>query len=230
MKKTLDGSDFLIKDLTMDNNRILIFTTIANVIQLEQSTIWIIDGTFKTVPSVFKQLYTIHEYVRENENSRIMPLVYSLMSSKSEQCYQMLFQDLIEFSNEHDIDLQPQFVLMDFEIAAINAIRTEFPGVQNKCCHFHLSQNLYQKVQEFGLATLYGNDENFSILIKHIPALAFLSHSDIPEAFDELRTIMPEEANIIMKWFEIYYIRERIRHTTRNGNVIHSDLLFLPSL
>lgn len=220
MKKILDGSNFLIKDSTINNNRILIFTTIANINQLEQSILWIMDGTFKTVPTIFKQLYTIHGFVERNENSWIMPLVYVLMSSKSEECYQTLFQDLIDFGNEHDIDLQPQFVLTDFEIAAIKAIRAEFSGVQNKGCHFHLSQNIYRKVQEFSLTVLYGTDENFSLLIRHIPALAFLPYNKIPTAFDELRTIMPEEANRIMEWFEIYYIRGRVRRTTRSGNVI----------
>ena len=142
----------------------------------------------------------------------------------------MLFQNLIEYSNEYEIDLQPQFVLTDFEMAAINAIRTEFPGIQNKGCHFHLSQNIYRKVQEYGLTVLYGTDENFSLLIRHISALAFLPYNNISGAFDELRTIMPEEANRIMEWFKIYYIRGRIRRTARSGNVTRSNPLFPPSL
>jgi hypothetical protein len=87
MKKTLDGSNFLIKNLTINDNRILIFTTIANINQLAQSTLWIMDGIFKTVLTIFKQLYTIHGFVEKNENSWIIPLVYILMSSKSEECY-----------------------------------------------------------------------------------------------------------------------------------------------
>ncbi|POG62753.1 hypothetical protein GLOIN_2v1810198 [Rhizophagus irregularis DAOM 181602=DAOM 197198] len=53
------------------------------------------DGTFKTVPTIFKQLYTIHGSVGDSENSKIMPLVFSLMSSKSEEYYRALFQNLI---------------------------------------------------------------------------------------------------------------------------------------
>ena len=41
---------------------------------------------------------------------------------------------------------------------------------------------------------------------------------------------MPEEANGIIEWFEIYYIRGKIRRITRSGNVIRSDPLFPPSL
>src|SRR5688572_20268439 len=75
MQKTLDGSNFLIKDSTIGDNRILIFTTVANINHLNQSSIWIMDGTFKTVPTIFKQLYTIQGYVGGSENSRILPLV-----------------------------------------------------------------------------------------------------------------------------------------------------------
>ena len=87
MQKTLNGNDFLIKDSTIGHDRILIFTTVANINYLNQSSIWIMDGTFKTVPTIFKQLYSIHGCVGGNENSRIVSLVYILMSSKNEECY-----------------------------------------------------------------------------------------------------------------------------------------------
>jgi len=35
-KKTLDSSDFLIKDSTIDNNRILLFTTVVNIRHLKE--------------------------------------------------------------------------------------------------------------------------------------------------------------------------------------------------
>ena len=123
LTRTLDGSDFLIRDSNIGQDRILLFTTIANIRYLEQSAFWIMDGTFKTVPTIFRQLYTIHGSIGGNDNSRIMPLVYALMSSKSEECYKRLFQDLIDFGEEEDIHLQPQFILTDFEQAAINATR-----------------------------------------------------------------------------------------------------------
>ena len=120
----------------MDRDRILLFTTIANIRCLQQSSFWIMDGTFKTVPTLFRQLYTIHGHVGGNENSQIMPLVYALMSRKSEECYRNLFQILVDFGEEHDVHLQPQFILMDFEQAAINAACREFEGVQNKDAFF----------------------------------------------------------------------------------------------
>ncbi|CAG8851266.1 10818_t:CDS:1, partial [Gigaspora margarita] len=50
-----------------------------------------------------------------NENSRIMPLVFSLMTKKSIESYRRLFQGLIDFVEEHNVDLSLQIVLTDFE-------------------------------------------------------------------------------------------------------------------
>ncbi|CAH1765693.1 15562_t:CDS:2, partial [Entrophospora sp. SA101] len=162
---------------------ILLFTTVTNIRNLEQSCLWIMDGTFKTVLTLFRQLYTIHACVGGDENSRIMPLVYELMSSKSQECYKRLFQDLIDFSNEQDIHLQPRFILTDFEQAAINALCIKFP-----------TQSVYRKIQATGLAIQYGTDENFSLVIRQIPVLAFLNPADIPAAFDRLKDEIPAEA------------------------------------
>ena len=194
MQITLSGSNFLVRNLNIGDGKVLIFTTSNNINYLSQSSFWIMDGTFKTVPTIFKQLYTIHGSVGSNENSRVMPLVFSLMSNKSEECYKALFQNLINFGDENNLDLQPQFVLTDFKIAAINAVRIEFPGVRNKGCHFHLSQSVYRKVQASGLTAQYASDENLSLFIRHIPALAFLPYNDIPAAFDKLRNNVTRHA------------------------------------
>ena len=97
-----------------------------------------------------------------------------------------------------------------------------------------MSQSIYCKVQAFGLATQYASDENFSLFIKHIPALAFLPYNKILAAFDELKSNippdMPPEVNELMDWFEVYYIREKIICILRNGNVVRSNSLFSPSL
>jgi len=228
LKKTLSGSDFLVKDIVLDEDRILLFTTIANVRYLEQSTFWIMDGTFKTVPNIFRQLYSIHGRVGRDENSQIMPLVYALMSRKSEECYRNLFQGLIDFGDENGVLLRPQFILTDFEQAAINAAHREFQGVQNKGCLFHLAQSIYRKVQASGLSVQYGTDENLSLKIRHIPALAFLPPDVIPAAFDQLKDDIPPEANEIVEWFEECYVHGRTRRTLRHGNAIRTPPLFPP--
>ncbi|CAG8657787.1 3735_t:CDS:1, partial [Scutellospora calospora] len=129
------------------------------------------------------------------DNSRVMPPVFCLMTNKSEESYRRLFQKLIDFGEVYNIDLQPQIILTDFESTAINAVQLEFDNVQSKGCHFHLAQSVYHKVQNCGLSSRYDTNEPFSLLIRHIPALAFLPYNEIPDAFDELNSIILSEAH-----------------------------------
>ncbi|CAG8694992.1 5230_t:CDS:2, partial [Gigaspora rosea] len=137
---TLNGENFLVRDSIIGEDRILLFTTKANIQNLSKALYWIMDSTFKTVPTIFRQLYTIHAPIGIAYNSRVLPLVYALMTKKSEELYRALFQDLIEFAEESNILLRPTTILTDFELAAINVSRDEFPNVHNKGCFFHLGQ------------------------------------------------------------------------------------------
>lgn len=59
-RTTAGGSQFLLYDSGPGNNRIIIFATEQNLRMLAQSRHWFADGTFKTAPPLFEQLYTIH--------------------------------------------------------------------------------------------------------------------------------------------------------------------------
>ncbi|RGB38671.1 hypothetical protein C1646_755477 [Rhizophagus diaphanus] len=122
---TFNGVRFLVRDFVVGEYRILLFTTQANIQHLSQAPFWMMDGTFKTVPVIFMQLYTIHAPVG-GDNSRVLPLVYSLVTSKSVEIYRCLFEELLDFAIENSIDLQPSVILTDFEQASIIASRLVF--------------------------------------------------------------------------------------------------------
>ena len=227
---TFNGELFLVRNFEIGNEHILLFTTKDNVHHLSQSPFWIMDGTFKTVPRIFYQLYTIHAPIGAEDNSRILPLVYALMTGKSEELYQALFQNLIEFAEENNISLRPSKVLTDFEKAAINASHEEFPSITNKGCLFHLGQSCWRKIQDCGLATQYGTDEHLSIMLRHLLALAFVPSNEIPIAFDTLKSTMPQEASEVVQWFEEYYVLGKIRRRLQDGGTIRTPPLFPPQL
>jgi hypothetical protein len=200
----------------MDDERILLFVADVNIVNLRNSSVWILDGTFKTVLTIFEQLYTIHAPMNDQNYSKTLPLLYSLMSSKSEEFYRRLFEELNELANQLNFILQPDFVLTDFRKGAINAVACEFPVNQNKFCHFHLAQSTYRLVQAVGLSDDYGTNQNLSLMIRNLPALAFRK---IPQFLEELKNIMPAEAQPIVEWFEENYILGRIRNRARNGQI-----------
>lgn len=155
---TLNGDPFLVKNLMVGTDRILLFTTQMNIQRLSQAQFWLMDGTFRTVPTIFCQIHTIHAPVGST-NSRILPLIYALITSKTEQIYKCLFEEIVDFAAEHNIILQPSTILTDFEQASIYASRYVFPNARNKGCFFHLGQSGRRKIQSYGLTIRYGNDE-----------------------------------------------------------------------
>src|ERR1051325_1562355 len=52
--------DFLLHDSTTEKNNILVFSDRDLLSKMAESDLWIADGTFKVVPHIFYQLYTIH--------------------------------------------------------------------------------------------------------------------------------------------------------------------------
>ena len=155
------------------------------------------DGTFETVPTLFRQLYSIHAPAGGNGNFRIVSLAHTLTTKKSEELYQRLFREVNELAEENNLELKPEFVLTDSEKGAINAIISEFANTRSKGCHFYLGQSIYRQVQDAGLTHQYGIDENFSLLTRHIPALGFL------------RPPSPSKIDLIpgqYKWAEIWSI------------------------
>jgi len=119
--RNIDDEVFLARGSSFNGERVLLFTTTSNVAFLSEPVYWIMDGTFKIVPKLFLQLYTIYAKVGTEENAKVLPLVYALMTKKSEETYIRLFQDLNGFAAEHGYELNPQFLLTYSEQAAINA-------------------------------------------------------------------------------------------------------------
>ena len=109
------------------------------------------DGTLKTVPTLFRQLYSIHAPAGGNVNFRLVPLIYALMTMKNEELYEKLFQELNEMAEEHELELKPDFILTDFEKSSNNAVKSKFLSAQSKGCRFHLGQSVYRQTQDAGL-------------------------------------------------------------------------------
>jgi hypothetical protein len=49
---------------------------------MDRSTNWLVNGTFKTVPSLFYQLFTIHVLIQQGDQT-VSPTIYALLTDKS---------------------------------------------------------------------------------------------------------------------------------------------------
>lgn len=85
--------------------------------------------------------------------------------------------------------MNPKMVMLDFERAAINALKITFPEAQIQGCFFHLCQCIYRSIQNNGLQTNYSDDPQFALHMRCLAALAFVPEEDVVEAFDALKNI-----------------------------------------
>lgn len=207
LTKTLEGENFLLAHYVEGDANLLVFSTLSSMHQLGRARMLIMDGTFKSCPILYRQIYTIHGMVGDRENRKTVPLVYCLMSSKRESLYRKLFDTLIEYCTENEIDLAPRYILTDFEMSVINAIRIKFPDSSHRGCMFHLGQIVYRNVQSRGLARIYGRPTSeFATQVRQLVALAFLTPEEIPVAFRLIKQSFDVRGIGLLEWFERYYI------------------------
>lgn len=138
------------------------------------------DGTFKSCPSQFEQLYTIHaDLGSTQEETNIVPVIFALLPNRKKETYLRLF-----FLIKKELPLwRPTKIVVDFEAAAIAAIREVFPGTSIHGCYFHFKQCLWRKVQEIGLVQSYKLDKETRNTIQLCGALSFLKPADVEEGW-----------------------------------------------
>ena len=174
--------------------RMLVFATQQDLGLLARSNHWFMDGTFKVVPELFFQLYTIHAL----HNSQVIPCVYALLPNKQQLIYTAFFQVL---RDAHD-NLNPESVLVDFELAAKNVLRPTFPDTELQGCLYHLSQCVYRHVQDAGLQARYAADDALSPATRMLVAIAFVPVNDIIDSFELLQEELPNELQPVTDYFE----------------------------
>ena len=158
------------------------FATSRNLEWLADCQEWFADGTYKTVPALFAQLYTIHGLMGEE----VLPFIYALLPNKQEATYRRMLDLIIDHPSTPD-DVHPQTVMMDFEKGAMNcAFQAKFLEAEIKACLFHLSQNVYKHVQSLGLQERYAQDAQFCLKVRHLTALGFVPTGDLFDGFELL--------------------------------------------
>ena len=116
------------------------------------------------------------------------------------------YNRLFEILKEHQNNLAPQNVMVDFELAVLNAITTSFPDSSKKGCFFHFSQAIFKKIQSLGLQVRYKDDEDFAHKVRMLAALAFVPEADVIDAFEAVSEDFPLDAQAVIDYFEDTYI------------------------
>lgn len=111
-----------------------------------------------------------------------IPLIYVLTTNRKESTYTEIFAKLLEL----EPNLKPSRAMVDFELAAINAINQNFEDVSVSGCFFHLEKNMWKHIQQIGLQTRYNNDSEFAVSLRMLAALAFVPVNDVIRAYEAI--------------------------------------------
>ncbi|KAH7972602.1 hypothetical protein HPB52_013888 [Rhipicephalus sanguineus] len=124
--------------------------------------------------------------------------------------HEALFEKVLNFATDVGLALNPSTVGTDFELAAINAIRTLLPSSDVHGCLFHMCQSVWRRVQHLALAVLYKNDvDGFTIKVRQLAALLFLPIEEVQDAYASLKPLFPQEASDLLRWWEDNYLLGR---------------------
>lgn len=145
--KTPTQEDFLKFDSGADQDRILIFSTDANFESLKNCDHWFADGTFRSSPLLFPQLFVIHGLKQDGVNVLCLPLAYCLTPNRTTATYKRVFGQLKKLHP----GLAPISIMSDFEQASRNAWSHCFPHVEQRGCFFHFRQANYRRIRSKSL-------------------------------------------------------------------------------
>ncbi|XP_076373351.1 uncharacterized protein LOC143258255 [Tachypleus tridentatus] len=141
-------------------------------------------------------------------NCTILAL-YVLLPAKSEQCYNMLFNAMKDLQER----LNPQTIMCDFELAAVNVTRANFLDANITECFFHLSQCLWRKIQTLGYTAAYQEENGeFATWARCILSLAFVPVDGVVASFETLianndfHRVVGERAPDLVDYFENTWI------------------------
>ncbi|KAL4126087.1 hypothetical protein QTP88_010316 [Uroleucon formosanum] len=163
-------------------NNIITFTCTQNLEQLKKATTLFVDGTFKSCPKQFYQLFSIFIKV---QNSYV-PVIFSLLPNKTTDTYILALNKVAKY-------LTVGTVFVDFETAIHSVITSQLHQVTVRGCRFHLYQLWWRKIQQFGLSNEFkDNASEIGQLLKLFFGLPLLSPEDVEDCFyNDLMAIKP---------------------------------------
>ena len=184
--KTLRGDRFLLFE-TPGSEKIVAFATDDMLKKLCESSLVIMDGTFRVSPSLFSQLYTLHGQYRGG----VFCMMYLLLPNKRRDTYEEVLRLIKEAAIRIGKIFNPSKFLLDFEEAMILALQSQFPTSIVKGCFFHFTQAVWRNCQAIGLTTPYNTDHCVKRFVKGLMALPFVPMDQIQHALDILRNDLP---------------------------------------
>ncbi|CAF3504886.1 unnamed protein product [Rotaria socialis] len=199
-QSTWSGEKFIIADTQRKKvgGRLIMFGSNEQVDLLLNSTTWFCDGTFKTRPLIFDQVYIIQCLVGDE----VFPAIYALTSNRQRKTYEEMLNIILELAANRRVVLRVKTIVSDYEEAWLLAVEKMLPNVCRLGCWFHFSQACYRNIQNLGLTKLYEDDPNIRLELKKFIALALLPRDQVKKGFKRLSKNADDRIKPFVSYFK----------------------------
>jgi hypothetical protein len=134
-----------------------------------------LDGTFKSAPKFFHEIFTIHGLSHATS--------ISLLANKHQKSYEDIFRHTVSVDAKLGVNVFSKNIYADFETTTHNAVKTVWTGREVKECLIHLGQYWRQKIQSLGLSIQYEKkDSEISQFLKKLFGLSFSPPAEISDS------------------------------------------------
>ena len=211
LKVLMDGSQFLLyagpvcentAETDQDEAAMLIFLTFHGAERLRVSKTWLCDGTFKTAPTPFMQVYIIFAQM---ESGKVLPACFRLLPNKDKPTYTKMWTEI----NQAVDSYTPSTLVLDMEPASADTFLNTFGQVKIIYCYFHWRKALRDQLGRKHCLTDVQQDPVFNNIYRLTTALAFVPPEKILEVFIEVLEPMVDEneenlSEEALDWFEYF--------------------------
>ena len=203
-------------DNELPTSRLLVFASESGLNILDSADTWFMDGTHSTAPGQFAQLFC----VRVPLGVTHVTAAYGLLPGKQHQHYEEFFTGLLDACLQRDVRPTPIKIVVDYEMAIHNAIRSVIsPNIHIQGCFYHLTQSTWHHIQAEGLQARYREDDNIRHFCGMLDGLAFLPVPMVSDGMAYIRETAPEEMVPIIDYFDSNYVSGAYRAVMGNGRM-----------
>ena len=179
MKVTVDNEPFLIMEERIAGKDEVVwgFASSYGLDLMKKSDAFYGDGTFEMVKETkFSQVWVIVC----PDSTISVPTAWFLLPNKEYTTYKMILNCLKNLGVE-----APANFHVDFEAAAIKAIKEEYPESNIVGCTVHFKRCLRSHLQDKGLLHEYNSDSEVQTFIRYLWAMALVPPSQIVTVWEE---------------------------------------------
>ena len=187
----------------MDGNNIVMFYD-SQLLHFINEFPLLADGTFKTCPKFFYQLYTFHVL----KDGFSFPIVYFILKDKKIKTYKRILSLLKEECLNYDININLNYICIDFEKAMISALKAVFPDIQIIGCRFHLGQTWFRSIQRLKLLNMYKEKSEQGKWLRRLFGFPYLEKEKVKTYFEAYIIDAPIECHELVRYLEKNFIKD----------------------